>query len=348
MQLFEHPIYSADLNTVIHHFPLQQLKGKSVLITGSTGLIGSAIVDLLLAYNTQGGNIHIYAATLTKALTDERFGQQRLLTPVLYNALEPVHFDFHADFIIHAASPASPDLYIKTPVDTMLANIHGLDNLMKYAIHTHSDRVVYISSSEMYGKIEQSEAYYEDQQGYIDPLSIRSSYSMAKRAAETLCIAYAAQYKCHISMVRPGHIYGPTCTPSDHRVSSDFPRLAAAGLPIIMKSAGTQLRSYCYCLDCASAILHVLLHGENSTPYNISNKNSIITIRKMAEIITSYADVPLIMEIPSNSDRIGFNPMDNASLNSSRLEAIGWKGLFDAHSGFEHTVQILRDISKNI
>lgn len=110
-----------------------------------------------------------------------------------------------------------------------------------------------------------------------------------------------------------------------------------------MKSDGAQIRSYCYCLDCASAILKVLVSGENCHAYNISNPDSIISIKEMAEILAKSADVKLRFEIPTEEERKGFNPMSNSSLESTSLLQLGWHGCFDAEAGFGHTVQILRE-----
>ena len=109
-----------------------------------------------------------------------------------------------------------------------------------------------------------------------------------------------------------------------------------------MKSAGTQLRSYCYCVDCASAILQILLYGRNGEAYNISNSSSVITIRRMAEILADAGNVQLLFEIPSAAEKAAFNPMDNSSLTSEKLESLGWKGLFTAEEGLSHTVNILK------
>lgn len=111
-----------------------------------------------------------------------------------------------------------------------------------------------------------------------------------------------------------------------------------------MKSDGAQLRSYCYCLDCASAILKVLLSGENVHAYNISNPDSVVTIRQMAELLAGAAQVHLRMELPTEEERKGFNPMKNSSLDSTSLQNLGWKGLFSAENGFSHTVEILKEM----
>jgi nucleoside-diphosphate-sugar epimerase len=233
-------------------------------------------------------------------------------------------------------------MIIKEPVETMLSNFLGMKYLLDYAKQVGAKRILYISSSEVYGKKENSEPFREDEYGAIDLLNPRNSYSIGKRAAETLCASYAAEYEIESVIVRPGHIYGPTASPQDNRVSSAWAYAAARGEDIVMKSDGAQLRSYCYCLDCAAAMLKVLLRGENVHAYNISNPESIITIRQMGEILAKAGQVKLIREEAGEEEKKGFNPMSNSSLESKNLQGLGWQGLFDAETGLRHTVTILR------
>lgn len=289
----------------------------------------------------------IYAAARSTEKLLSRFpdGWRNGLTVVSYDATKPPELSFSADYIIHGASNASPDKYISEPVDTMLANIAGVSNLLSYARNCHLRKLIYISSSEVYGKLSLGRPLTETDYGITDILSPRASYPVGKQAAEALCMAYANQYDMDVSIVRPGHIYGPTASAKDSRVSSLFAMQAARGEDIVMKSAGTQIRSYCHCLDCASAILTVLLYGKSKEAYNISNRNSVITIRQMAEIIARNAGVKLMLDIPTHGEQAAFNPMDNSSLNSEKLYALGWQGVFGAERGFVDTISAIREIS---
>ena len=195
----------------------------------------------------------------------------------------------------------------------------------------------------MYGKREGNQPLSESEYGFIDLLVPRNSYSVGKRAAETLCAAYTDEYGLDTVIVRPGHIYGPTASRSDNRVSSAWAYSAADGEDIVMKSDGAQIRSYCYCLDCASAMLFALLEGQTAHAYNISNPDSIITIKEMAGILTDSVGVKLVMSLPTEAERKGFNPMMNSSLESTELQKLGWKGLFDAREGLSHTVRVIQE-----
>lgn len=349
MNLYYSKQWMDDLDEILGMYSeLSELSGKAVLITGGTGLIGSAVVDVLLRYNeTHGSPIHLYVAGRSYEKVKGRFGsfcEQPYFKYVPFDATKIDNvLDVQCDYIIHAASNAYPGIITKEPVETMIGNFLGIKSLMEFAINSKVKRVLYISSSEVYGQKENDKAFSENEYGYVDILNPRNSYSIAKRASETLCISYAKEYGVEAAIVRPGHIYGPTASENDNRVSSAWAYSAAKGNNLTMKSDGSQLRSYCYCLDCASAILKVLLQGENSKAYNIANPSVVISIMEMARILAASSGVQIIQEQPSENEKKAFNPMSNSSLNSDSLEALGWKGLFDAERGLSHTVSILRD-----
>ncbi len=347
--LYGNPTWISDIDKVIEVVPeLDRLAGKSLMITGAAGLVCSAIVDIIFRYNdTHDDKIQVLAAGRWPEEMSARFGDQvnrEDFTFVVYDASKTDNvIDVHADYIIHGASNASPNMIVKEPVETMMSNFLGMKYLLDYAKDQGTKRILYISSSEVYGEKEGTEPYKEGQYGYIDLLKARNSYSVGKRAAETLCASYADEYGVESVIVRPGHIYGPTASPYDNRVASAWSYAVAKGEDIVMKSDGAQIRSYCYCLDCASAMLKVLLCGENCHAYNISNPDSIISIKQMAEILVKSAGVKLRMELPTDEERKGFNPMSNSSLESTSLTGLGWRGCFDAEAGFTHTVQILKE-----
>lgn len=344
MSILNNQIYKNDIElTKSQVLDFKKLRESRILVTGASGLICSAVIDVLIDANL---DITVYAAGRNKTRIDNRFCG--LVSYVPYDATKSIDFDidFDIDYIIHGASNASPELYVNQPVETMLVNFYGTYNLLEYAKKKKCKRVVYISSSEVYGKKENLEPYKENQYGYVDLLSERSSYSTAKRAAETLCESYKKEYGVDYCIVRPGHIYGPSALKSDRRVSSEFAYKAADACDLIMKSEGTQKRSYCYSLDCASAILSVLTTGESGQAYNISNKYSVISIREMAQCLAKAGGVELLFDIPTSVEKKRFNPMDNSSLDSTKIEDMGWTGVFAPEIGLAHTVKILSQVSK--
>lgn len=348
MNLYGSRTYLDDIYHVIGENDwVSRFEGKALLVTGASGLICSSLIDLLLLYNDiTGSDITIYAAGRDREKMKRRFSKffsSPYLKYAAYNASTSNTFDFDVDYIIHGAGNAFPSLIQAHPVETMKDNFCGMLELLEYAEHRQVSNTVFISSSEIYGCKSSMEPFTEEENGYIDILNPRSAYPMGKRAAETLCASYACEKNVPVSIVRPGHIYGPTASRSDNRVSSAFAYDAAAGKDLVLKSEGSQVRSYCYMLDCATAILKVVLEGKTATAYNISNPLSIISIREMAAMFAKYGEVSLRFELPTRLESAAFNPMSNSSLNSDRLQALGWKGAFDASRGIEHTIRILKE-----
>ena len=348
MNLYKSPTYIEDLKAVIAESPwLNRFEEKSFLITGATGLICSSMIDLLLFYNEQyDANIKVYAAGRDREKVNERFFKfygQPSLEFLPYDASKSNTFGMSVDYIIHGASNAYPAVVQKHPIETMQDNFSGMFELLEFAAENPVSNAVLISSSEIYGRKESPEPFKEDEYGFIDLLNPRSAYSVGKRAAETLCASFACEKNVPVSIVRPGHIYGPTAGRTDNRISSSFAYDAAEGRDLVLKSDGSQIRSYCYMLDCATAILKVALDGKSVAAYNISNPASVMSIKEIASFYAEYGAVHLQFQCPTDREKAAFNPMQNSSLNSDRLQALGWKGLFDSKTGTEHTVRIIKE-----
>lgn len=346
MTVLDSALYRNDLQRVLKGVDLGELRDKTVLITGGLGLICSAVVDLLLVANESLGlRVGIFLAARSYEKFEKRYKRFNNITFVNYDATQDVDFNFHVDYIIHGASLASPEKYTTEPVETMMSNINGMKNLLVYAKREKANRVLYISSSEVYGKKETSNPFIEGVYGSIDIDSLRASYAISKQAAELLCKAFYAEYGVNTVIVRPGHIFGPTASPLDKRVSSDFAYKAAKKETLILKSSGMQKRSYCYSIDTAAAILTVLLKGKNSEAYNIG-AGEAVSIKEMAEIYANAGGVSLEYQEPSAMEKQAFNPMDNSSLDCTKIDRLRFHAEFSVKEGLEHTVCILQEIIK--
>lgn len=339
MNLLEVELYTHDLKRTLEKLNLSTLEGKSIFITGGLGLICSAVIDLLLSY----GKIDIYVGARNEKQFQERYDGYKKVHFVQYDALSPLNFNIKCDYIIHGAGLSSPELYTNMPVETVLSNFDGLHSLLEYSRDNDTKRLLYISSSEVYGKKTTEEPFKEGAYGEIDIDNIRSSYAIAKRASEMLCKAYTSEFGINTVIVRPGHIYGPSAKKSDKRISSDFAFKAANGDKLEMKSSGMQKRSYCYSLDCAAQILTVLLKGQCGQAYNVGH-DEITTIREMSSILAKAGDVDLMATEPTESDLKAFNPMNNSSLDNKKVKELGYRDTFTVEEGLTHTVKILKEL----
>lgn len=342
MKLLDIQLYEDDLRKTIRNLDLSVLDGRTVAVTGGLGLIGSTIVDLLVAY---GKLKNIFVLGRKQNKFEERFRDIKNIQFVPYNALEPNKFSFKVDYIIHGAGIANPVMYVSNPVETILSNFDGVHELLKFSMHNEVKRLLYISSSEVYGVKETEDSLIEGVYGKINIDDIRCSYPIAKCASEMICKAYVSEYGIDTVVVRPGHIYGPSASRSDRRLSSEFAFRAADGENLILKSSGLQKRSYCYSIDCAAQVLTALVKGDCGEVYNIGH-DEITSIKKLAELYASAGNVKLICEEPTEKELKEFNPMNNSALNNEKIKSLGYVDTFSVREGVFHTVSILKEMNK--
>jgi len=345
MNIYNSTTYLSDLRTAISHsVEINRLYNSSILITGASGLIGSFLVDMLLLCNKENGsNISIYALGRNIKRLADRFSTAKTdkLVFIEHDVCDVPKFDCKVDYIIHAASNAYPAAFNNYPVDTIMSNIQGTKNLLDYGLSHDAKRFLYVSSGEVYGQGDLSlDSFDESYSGYVNPVSPRSCYPNAKRAAETLCVSYTKQYGLDTVIVRPSHTYGPTATQSDNRANVQFVNKALAGENIILNSAGNQIRSYTYIADVASAILTVLTCGKSCEAYNIANKNSVTTIAGFANEVAKQAGVKLVFAEPNEVAKKEMTPIAKQVLDSEKLERLGWSSVYSLAKGMENILEI--------
>jgi nucleoside-diphosphate-sugar epimerase len=346
MNLYESKTYLRDLDAAAESsFHLERLSGASVLVTGATGTIGSFLTDTLLRYNqTHGANIRIYASGRSLKRLQKRFApvETEQLIYVAHDVQRPISFDFSVDYIIHAAGNAHPDVFRTDPVGTIMGNVAGTYALLEYGKRHGAKRLLYVSSGEVYGQGDLAlDSFEETYSGPVDPTAPRSCYPASKRVAENLCASYSQQYGLETVVVRPCHTYGPGMTDRDSRATAQFFRNALRGEDIVMNSAGTQLRSYCYVADCVSAILTVLMCGKSGEAYNSANPDARITIAGLAQEIAAVAGQKVVFAAPDAVALANRTPIAKQVLSSKKLEQLGWRGHYGVKEGVEHTLAIL-------
>ena len=335
--------YRDDIQQIFYeNLPWYKLSGTNILITGATGLIGSTLVEVLMSNPRR--DYSVYASGRNTERAKKRFESYLSMDSfhfVKYDVLLPLQNDVEFDYIIHAASNASPNAFSKNPVEIVKANICGVSNLMEYGLSHGMKRFLYVSSGEIYGESD-GRVISENYSGYVDCLSPRSCYPSSKRTAETLCASYAVEYGADIVIARPCHIYGPNYTESDNRVYAQFIRNILKGENIILKSSGEQLRSWCYVVDCVSALLYILLKGKSGEAYNVADSNSVLTIRQLAEMLAKIGKTKIIMDVPSETEKSSFNPVSKSVFSVDKLEKLDWKVSGDMNEKMRKTVEHLK------
>lgn len=318
--------------------PLGKLSGSNILVTGATGLIGGCLVEALML-NPQR-DYAVYASGRNQERAQERFksfADDKGFHFIQHDVLKPLQGDVRFDYVIHAASNASPNFFAQKPVEVIKSNIDGVAHLMEYGLGHGMRRFLYVSSGEVYGEGD-GRTFTEDYSGYVDCTKSRSCYPSSKRAAETLCVSYAEEYGADVVIARPCHVYGPYFTEQDNRVYAQFIRNVLCGENIIMKSTGEQFRSWCYVVDCVSALLHILLKGESGEAYNIADASSNISIRELAETIASIGGRNVVIDVPDAEEKKGYNVVTKSVFDTGKIAKLGWMPRTTIEDGIRHII----------
>ena len=348
----KHELYAADVSGVAReNLPWNKLSGKTLLLTGATGLIGTLLIDVLMYKNhVDDLNVKICAAGRNEAIAAERFAEYRSdknFSFVKLDVNQPLEDVSRADIIIHAASNSHNVLFATDPVNTVTANILGTNNLLAFAVKSRAERFVFLSSGEVYGSaLHETDVFDESYCGYLDCNTLRAGYPESKRAGEALCQAYITQHGLDAVIVRPCRIYGATMRRDDSKAMSEFILNGVRGTDIVLKSAGLPRFSYCYGADCVSGILYCLLKGTRGEAYNISDSSEILTLREIAEYISGLAGRRVIFELPNATQAKGFSKAACAVLDNKKLRALGWSPKDDTRSGVRKTIEILKPFFK--
>jgi UDP-glucuronate decarboxylase len=332
--------------------PWSSFSGASVLISGAAGFLPAYMVETLLFLNEC---VLSHPARVTALVRDEERALTRFaeyakrddLNIVVHDVCNPLPHQGQYDFIIHAASQASPRFFKTDPVGTLSANVFGTYNLLDAATkHEPCRGFLFFSSGEVYGSVNNAlGAISEDQGGYLDPTDVRSCYGESKRMGETMCACWASQFGTPTKIIRLGHTYGPGMRLDDGRVFADFVRDILQGGPIVMHSDGTARRPFCYLADATAAAFTVLLRGEAGQAYNVINPSEECSIAELADRLAAlYESEGIYVESRARVDKT-YSPSahSGAPVSVEKVRKLGWQAQTSIEQGFRRTVESFRE-----
>lgn len=346
MSLYSHGVVQADMDRIVSDssVPFEQLKDKTILITGATGMLAYYMTCVCMHLNrTQSYNIHVIALVRNelkaKAKFEEFMGDEHFELCV-QDVCQPINLNEHIDYIVHAAGAASPWFIKHDPVGIVKVNTIGTMNVMECAKESGASNVLFLSTREIYGEVKGVSMIKETDMGIIDPKEPRSCYPESKRMSEQILQSYYSQYKVPYTLARIAHSYGPgMIIENDGRVMSDFICDTVHRRNIVLKSEGLAERAFCYITDAVTALFIILLKGTVTEAYNVANETEPTPIKDVAQKLVELFpenNRQVIFEIAK--DTSGYCAYKRVGLDTTKLEELGWSAKVKLEDGMKNTV----------
>lgn len=334
------PIIEEDVRAIAGQpLPWERLSGKRVLVTGASGLIGAYCVEALTHLNEGllSDPVIVYALARNEERLRQRFPHLQGrpdFVPIIQDVSAPLPDLGTVDYIIHAASDASPKAYLQDPMGTIRANVLGTMHLLELA-RKGSGRLLFLSSGTVYGQSSKDAPITESSFGVSDPCDPRACYGESKRMGETLCSASYRQYGTDALIARISHTYGPGADLKDGRVFSDFMADALAGRDICIKGDGLGQRPFCYIADMAAGLLLLLLQGTSGEAYNVGADEEM-AIGDLAKLIAGLHSDGRVKAVFAPDQRVASPaPREKGHFDISKLRALGWNPATRPSEGFK-------------
>ena len=350
--MFEKIIYQ-DLVNIFSNKNINwgKLYCKKFLITGANGFIAGYLIKLLIFLNIDKKfKIKIFLTTRNKEKVKKKFinnKTKKFITILDTNLNKKLKISKKVDYILHAASNASPKNYKKFPLETLEPNVLGTYNLLSYAAKFKIESFIFFSSGEVYGNSKNA-VLKEEKLFDFDPLSLRAAYVEGKKIAETLCYSYFKQKKVPVKILRIFHTYGPMMNLNDGRVMMDFIKNAVDEQDIIIKSKGNQKRTFCYISDFIVGLLIVLLKGKNGEAYNLANNKEYYSISKFANLLSKFTkNKNVIFKSRSIKDNYLISPFNKVYPSINKIKKLGFEPKIDIKNGCKKTIDYYKNLKSN-
>ena len=323
-------VFEEDLNSINNYSSkfFNILFGKTILVTGATGLIGFTLVKALL-YINQKNSLHLKIIALVRNPKKAQllFGEQdSTLSFIISDITKKISYKGSIDYIIHAANQTSSKAFVNEPVETIQTAIRGTENMLELAKEKHISSFIYLSSMEVYGTPETDEKILESHSTNLDTMAVRTCYPESKRMCESLCKSYFSEYGIPAKVIRLTQTFGPGVSYEDGRVFAEFARCVIECRNIILRTKGETKRNYLYTADAVTAILTVLLMGKNGESYNAANESTYCSIYEMANLVAKHCAGEKIKVLIEEEDiaKFGYAPVLRMNLDTSKLQHLGW------------------------
>lgn len=349
---FRNPVISEDMEEIYTRLPETEiLRSKAVYISGASGMIASYMAAYLIWLNEEYDyGIQIYAGIRRIEKATKRFGEycgRGYFHLITEDVLQPLDENLRLDYIIHAASLASPQYYGSNPVETVAPNIIGTYQLLEFCRRRPVQGFLFFSSGSIYGRLNRKNdsGIKEFDYGVLQYLSAGNEYGESKRCGEMLCHAYWSEYKIPTVCGRITHTYGPTMDVyGDKRVFAEFTANVLDGNDIELKSNGKAVRQFAYATDTVTGLFKILLVGGRGEAYNVGNAHELHSISELAEMFISLRPEKKLKVIRSVRNDEGYSASSRRTetySDTSKLERLGWGAVHTVKDGFDRVIKAI-------
>ena len=304
---------------------------QTFLITGATGMIGSSLTRRILKKGTSC-RIILPVRNLSKA--EELYNELRKVDKEKLYFMEMQLEDMRAeqfpmsiDYMIHCACVTQSAQMVAYPVETADSIVMGTKHILELARKKQVKSMVYLSSMEVYGAVEDTgKLVREEQLGEIDLKSPRSCYPIGKRMAEHYCYIYHEEFKVPVKIARLAQTFGQGVNLKDNRIYMQFARAAYEGTDIVLKTRGNSMGNYCAIDDAVEGIFTILYRGKDGEVYNVVNEANTMRIRDMADLVArKVAGGKSTVRVETESSaQTGYAPDTGLRLSGEKLRNLGW------------------------
>lgn len=339
--MLQKEIITADIEEILNAgISWNEFYGKTVLITGANGYVPSYFVHVFMALNSKyNAGITVIALCRNKEKASAKFEdylEREEFVLCVQDVCEPINISQKIHCFIHAASPAGINSRHEDPVTTFRANVMGCDNLLQLAIKNPCEKFLFISSVDVYGKMNFAERLRESDCGILDSMNIRNVYSCGKKAAEMLCCSYFAKYNLPITIVRPFQIFGPGLALNDGRLHIDFISQILDKHKIVLKSDGSARRTFMYITDAITAMLMVMTKGKNGECYNVVDETGETSVLELAQIMAGSVedkDVEVVFDYTTRNNIEVTSALSVVTGCSDKIKQLGWAPKLSLNEG---------------
>lgn len=324
----------------------EQFRDSSILVTGSTGLIGANLVNTL-AYIGQQKELNIKLILLVRNVTEAREQFDWTDAEVIsYKLREKLRISEPIDYIVHLAGPTSSKYFIQRHVDTMLENIEGTKELLEWAKDYPVKKFIYISTMEVYGFPEKGHKVKENELGAFDTMKSRNSYPIAKIACEALCNGYYNQFGVPVVVLRITQTFGVGVKYNDTRVFAQFMRCVVENEDIVLKSDGLTERPYLYTADAVSAILVSMIKAESGQVFTVANPDTYCTILEMAKMVAekmARGQIAVTFDMTKDIEKLGYADTLYMDLDVTKIMNLGWRPTVDLQEMYTRMIRYVEE-----